>query len=594
MDEFSGCLRVLELYSGIGGMHFALKESGVEYKIIEAMDTNTTANFVYQYNFPDVNIKASNISKLTIEKLNWLSPNTVLMSPPCQPFTRVGMRKDCLDARVHSFLHILELIYQMECKPEYVLVENVKGFEKSNARDRLIDMLHDCNYYYQEFMLSPLQFGIPNCRMRYYLIAKLKPLELAFWTLDKIVDEVPVEAFPFLRYRKDSDHSFKDSTSAYFLQNGNQSGTTGQMFGTTLPSISATFQALCLPVTARPPVLAQTPTTLSSSQSISQLTVCLKVSEPCAFLNSCVSADNSITCDAPSPHLESNSCKQYNNGMHDTLHECLAERNCDYVAHCCEHYATLLSLSSRKSFVSNTLTSMAHGTSSCQVSCSSHASAKVAVEAALLTLRKKRLLCVQRPYTTQRHAEESREDVSVMLTIAEAGCNMRHCEHGDTLVCSDGTDIKQYLEPGDIEQFNPYTVSDKDLQKFVIMDIVHPSFKKSSCFTRSYGHYIEGTGSMIMKIDDVLAVEKASLLKTKAVQEKNCKYWGEIELDILRGLQLRYFTPREVANLLCFPAEFEIPDTINRIQSYRLLGNSLNVHVVSVLIQLMLMEPGVV
>ena len=38
-----------------------------------------------------------------------------------------------------------------------------------------------------------------------------------------------------------------------------------------------------------------------------------------------------------------------------------------------------------------------------------------------------------------------------------------------------------------------------------------------------------------------------------------------------------------------FPAE-----GLNSVQCYRVLGNSLNVHVVSVLIRLMLMEPGVI
>ena len=37
-------------------------ESGVEYDVVQAMDVNTTANKIYQHNFPDVSICASSIA----------------------------------------------------------------------------------------------------------------------------------------------------------------------------------------------------------------------------------------------------------------------------------------------------------------------------------------------------------------------------------------------------------------------------------------------------------------------------------------------------------------------------------------------------
>ena len=41
---------------------FACAESGVEYDVVQAMDVNTTANKIYQHNFPDVSICASTIA----------------------------------------------------------------------------------------------------------------------------------------------------------------------------------------------------------------------------------------------------------------------------------------------------------------------------------------------------------------------------------------------------------------------------------------------------------------------------------------------------------------------------------------------------
>ncbi|KAI7854319.1 S-adenosyl-L-methionine-dependent methyltransferase [Circinella umbellata] len=98
------------------------------------------------------------------------------MSPPCQPYSRQGLQKGSQDNRSKSFLHLLEVLETMTHRPKYILVENVKGFEESDSHDLLIDSLNHCNYTFQEFLLTPLQLGIPNSRMRYYLLAKQKPL----------------------------------------------------------------------------------------------------------------------------------------------------------------------------------------------------------------------------------------------------------------------------------------------------------------------------------------------------------------------------------------------------------------------------------
>lgn len=50
---------------------------------------------------------------------------------------------------------------------------------------------------------------------------------------------------------------------------------------------------------------------------------------------------------------------------------------------------------------------------------------------------------------------------------------------------------------------------------------------------------------------------------------------------------LRYFTPREICRLMCFPEEFTFPEYITDKQKYRLLGNSINIYVVSRLIFLL-------
>uniref|UniRef100_A0A674MHG1 tRNA (cytosine(38)-C(5))-methyltransferase n=1 Tax=Takifugu rubripes TaxID=31033 RepID=A0A674MHG1_TAKRU len=165
-------MRVLELYSGIGGMHYALIESNLSYQVVAAVDINTTANQVYTHNFPNTALLNKTIEGITLEEFNKLSFDMILMSPPCQPFTRIGLQRDLDDPRTKSFLHIVDLLPRLSKAPLYILLENVKGFEKSAAREYLVKTLRECQYTVQEMMVSPTHVGIPNSRLRYYLMAK--------------------------------------------------------------------------------------------------------------------------------------------------------------------------------------------------------------------------------------------------------------------------------------------------------------------------------------------------------------------------------------------------------------------------------------
>ncbi|KAL8579163.1 hypothetical protein ACOMHN_010747 [Nucella lapillus] len=518
-----------------------IPESGVDFDVVQAMDVNTSANAIYQHNFPHVNICASSIGKLTLDQLRRWSPNTVLMSPPCQPFTRVGKKQDCQDPRTQSFLHLLDLLRKLDHKPEYILVENVKGFEVSETRSMLLDMLQDCKYTYQEFLLTPLQFGIPNCRMRYYLVAKLKPLELAFWTSDKLLDMVPVEALQWLRYRQSQDGVVSDS----------------------------------------PPVTAQSPSSLLShcQQCYAQQSAATPQFPP---------PSSSPHCSPLGDRAESgHTCHHHHHHHHQTPE--------DTSHHSCQSDVPDKTGNDERLCGANPELCCCVNCSDSRTTTEGQQDSKAAPCAVRKCRKVVRTPCGEGSMPKSPTWEDfvMERDISA-LTLAEAGRNMRHCEEEDVLVCGDGTRLRDYLETGDAQHFQSLLVPDRELRMFVVMDVVHPSFRKSSCFTKRYGHYIEGAGSLVMMTDDVQVVKDASEFKSRAVEQKNRREWQEPELSILRRLKVRYFTPREVANLLCFPSEFEFPEGFSTIQCHRVLGNSLNVHVVSVLIRLLLMEPGVI
>jgi tRNA (cytosine38-C5)-methyltransferase len=109
------------------------------------------------------------------------------------------------------------------------------------------------------------------------------------------------------------------------------------------------------------------------------------------------------------------------------------------------------------------------------------------------------------------------------------------------------------------------------------MDLVVPADTRSLCFTKGYAHYHEGTGSVLTTAPPA---EREAAFAAHTAQP----HAPEAPCPLAAVLQLRYFAPREIANLLCFPAQFTFPATTTVKQQRRLLGNSVNVRVLTTLL----------
>ncbi|KAJ2470835.1 hypothetical protein GGI02_002673 [Coemansia sp. RSA 2322] len=136
-----------------------------------SFDMNEHANTVYEHNFGQrPNNKA--IDYLELQDIDRHRANCWLLSPPCQPYTRGGKYLDDQDPRARGLLHLLALLPQLKTIPDYILLENVMNFENSRSRGILVRTLGLLGFRVQEFLLSPVQFGIPNHRLRYFLVAR--------------------------------------------------------------------------------------------------------------------------------------------------------------------------------------------------------------------------------------------------------------------------------------------------------------------------------------------------------------------------------------------------------------------------------------
>ncbi|KAG9324173.1 hypothetical protein KVV02_007402 [Mortierella alpina] len=166
-------IRALEFFSGIGGLHFGFNASGVEGSVLESFDMNQQANETYQLSFGKTPVSRG-IDRLTVKDIEKYKANCWLMSPPCQPYTRGGKLLDDQDNRAKPLLHLLDQLEKMTTPPTYLFLENVKNFETSRSRERLVTLLHKMGYVFRECLLAPHSFGVPNDRLRYFLMARLR------------------------------------------------------------------------------------------------------------------------------------------------------------------------------------------------------------------------------------------------------------------------------------------------------------------------------------------------------------------------------------------------------------------------------------
>uniref|UniRef100_F1L8J8 tRNA (Cytosine-5-)-methyltransferase n=1 Tax=Ascaris suum TaxID=6253 RepID=F1L8J8_ASCSU len=151
-------LRCLELFSGIGGFHYALKESGTRFEMLAAFDINDVANAIYKHNFPCTTVHQCNIQALTSEFYDRQCADLWTMSPPCQPFTKKGMQRDVDDRRCDALMRICTALERMHEPPRFIFLENVCGFETSTAHSIFVEVLAKLHYHMQVRNLYYLQW----------------------------------------------------------------------------------------------------------------------------------------------------------------------------------------------------------------------------------------------------------------------------------------------------------------------------------------------------------------------------------------------------------------------------------------------------
>ena len=62
-------LRTLEFFSGIGGLHYALRDTRIPHKVLKSYGVDDAAVKAYRHNMPDTPVSTQNISSLKAAEL---------------------------------------------------------------------------------------------------------------------------------------------------------------------------------------------------------------------------------------------------------------------------------------------------------------------------------------------------------------------------------------------------------------------------------------------------------------------------------------------------------------------------------------------
>ena len=160
-------LRMLDLFSGIGGISLAAEWAGIE--TVAFCEIEPFCQKVLRKHWPHVPIY-DDVRALTKARLDADGIGTIDIIAggyPCQPFSVAGKRRGAEDDR-HLWPEMFRII--AEIRPRWVIGENVAGHVNLGLDDVLSD-LESIGYTAQAFVIPACAVGAPHRRDRVFIVA---------------------------------------------------------------------------------------------------------------------------------------------------------------------------------------------------------------------------------------------------------------------------------------------------------------------------------------------------------------------------------------------------------------------------------------
>jgi len=156
-------LKMLDLFSGIGGFSLAAKWAGIE--TVGFCEIDKYCQKILNKNFPGIPV-FPDITKLRGDEVG--SVDVIAGGDPCQPHSVAGNRKGTADDR-YLWPQMFRVI--KTARPTWVVNENVAGSISNGVLDQKIDDLEGIGYVARPFIIPACAAGAPHRRDRVWLVA---------------------------------------------------------------------------------------------------------------------------------------------------------------------------------------------------------------------------------------------------------------------------------------------------------------------------------------------------------------------------------------------------------------------------------------
>jgi len=173
-------LKVVDLFSGVGGLSLGFRMEGFEVVLANEIDKEISES--YKVNHPDTLMINKDITKLNIEEMFREYQGKVagvIGGPPCQGFSQKGQRNTIKDERNYLFLYFYNVVKFI--RPRFFVMENVPNLltaEKGFFKDEIVKLFGDLGYSLSLDILNASDYGVPQNRRRAVVIGCLGELEI--------------------------------------------------------------------------------------------------------------------------------------------------------------------------------------------------------------------------------------------------------------------------------------------------------------------------------------------------------------------------------------------------------------------------------
>ena len=167
-------MKLLDLFSGIGGFHKGFEKAGFEFDWVGFSDIDKYASAVYKYRYPDAK-ELGDITSIRPERDLPDNIDILCGGFPCQAFSVAGRRKGFEDTRGTLFFEIARILrhFRDTEKPiPYFVLENVKGLlshDDGRTFAIIYRVLTDIGYTI-ECQLLNTRWVLPQNRERIYIV----------------------------------------------------------------------------------------------------------------------------------------------------------------------------------------------------------------------------------------------------------------------------------------------------------------------------------------------------------------------------------------------------------------------------------------